>query len=220
MAKRKALRLWIAVLAALPAAAALAQAPAASPSPRTSSPIDLSTGIVDFKKGPTYVKADSLTLQSEKRYFIYSGNVEVIQGDMTITCNALDGTYNQKNQIEQLTAKENVQIVKASGLKARGERAIYSAAAQTVTITDNPELEQDGSVLSADSIVIYTKENRSVAQGQVRVKLVKKPEELKKAEEKEKERKQAEMADQKRAEEAFANRGAAAAPNPGSPAAN
>ncbi len=128
----------------------------------------------DFGNLPTYVKSDTLTLKSEERTFVYSGNVEVRQGDMILTSSSLEGKYTENNQIDQLLALTNVVVTKGDTIRATGERAVYDAPSSTVTLTENPELQQDGSVLTADVIKIFLKENRSTAEGTVRVKLVKK----------------------------------------------
>lgn len=121
---------------------------------------------------PTLIKSDSLELQAEERVFYYRGNVEVRQGDLILTSQELQGRYNENNEIETLTALRSVFITKGEGIKARGEKAVYTKASETVVLTDNPELQQEGSVLSADSITIFLLEDRSVAEGTVRVKLV------------------------------------------------
>lgn len=125
-------------------------------------------------KLPTFIKADSLSLKSDSRTFTYSGNVEVSQGDMKMTAQTMEGNYDENNKIKQLMAKGNVLITKGPQIRATGERAIYDAATETVVLTENPELQQDGSILSADRIRVYLSENRSVGEGTVRVKLIQK----------------------------------------------
>lgn len=128
----------------------------------------------DFDKLPTYIKADTLLLKSAEHIFVYNGNVEVKHGDMIITSDSLEGKYDQSNQIQQLVALKNVTITRGEDVRANGERAVYEKSTESVTLTENPELVQNGSVLSADTIKIFLKENRSVAEGEVRVKLIKK----------------------------------------------
>ena len=123
-------------------------------------------------KLPTYIRSDNLTVNNQDRTFTYSGNVEVTQGDLILTSNNLQGKYDKDNQITQITARQNVTIVKGEGIRATGELAVYDRANDTIVLTDNPELKQGASVLTADRIRIFLKENRSVAEGQVRVKVV------------------------------------------------
>lgn len=126
-----------------------------------------------FSKLPTNISSDTLTLRQEDRVFVYNGNVSVTQGDMTLTSKTLEGTYNEQNQIEKLIARGDVLITKAD-IKATSQQALYEAKDSTLTLIDNPELEQNGSILTADKIRIFLNDNRSQAEGQVRVKLINK----------------------------------------------
>ena len=133
------------------------------------------TASVGFQKSndPIYIKSDTLTLNNLERHFTYSGSVEVKQGDLTIYCQNLDGSYDEKNQIQELIATKQVQIIKGPEIRANGGRATYNKATETLILTENPEMLQNNNVLSADLIRIFLEENRSSAEGQVRVKLVK-----------------------------------------------
>ncbi len=146
-----------------------------SPSPANAPKGSLDTKLFSGKieDGPTLITSETLTLNSEKRIFTYAGNVMVTRGDMTLTAETIDGTYSEKNEIQTITAQGNVHIDKTGGLKAQSEKAVYNAEKGTVEMTENPSIEQQGSILSADLITIFLNENRSVASGQVRVKLVK-----------------------------------------------
>jgi len=124
-------------------------------------------------KEPTFIKSDTLTLNADERVFVYSGNVEVKQGLMTLTCAEIEGRYNEKNQIDTIDAQRDVVIVKED-IRGSAQKAFFDAKTNTVTLTQNPEVQQNGSILSADVIKIFLNENRSVAEGTVRVKLVEK----------------------------------------------
>ena len=127
---------------------------------------------IDVNSEPTYIKSDTLTLRSGERVFVYSGNVEVKQGDMTLTSKELEGSYDENNKIQKLIAKTDVLILKGETIRATGQHAVYTAGKETLVLTENPELTQEGSVLTADSITIFLNEDRSVAEGEVRVKVV------------------------------------------------
>lgn len=128
-------------------------------------------GETDFSKQPTTIEAATMTLQSQERTFTYSGNVKVVQGDMTLTAEYLEGHYNEQNKITDLIAKKNVVIHKGPTVTAKSQRAVFDAQTNVVTLTENPEVEQDGNVLTADVVKVYLKENRSTAEGNVRMKL-------------------------------------------------
>lgn len=146
---------------------------AAEPDKKESS-LGLGTGFAktDFRKEPTFIKSDSLTVQSEKRIFTYTGHVEVKQADMILTCDELEGRYTEANQIDELIAKRNILIVKGDKIKATGQKGVYTAKTGVLVLTENPNLEQNGSTLSADTIRVFLQEDRSVAEGDVRVTLV------------------------------------------------
>lgn len=127
----------------------------------------------DFGKLPTNISSDTLTLHAKNRVFVYKGNVVVTQGDMKLTSNEIEGNYNEQNQIQKIVAKGDVVITKQD-IEATSQRAIYDAVSSIVTLTDNPQLKQGESILIADRIKVLLNENRSLAEGNVRVTFVKK----------------------------------------------
>lgn len=124
-----------------------------------------------FGKLPTNITSDSLTFNAKSRIFAYKGNVIVTQGDMKLIAKTLEGTYSEQNQLQKLVAKGDVLITKQD-IEASGQVATYDAVASIITLTDNPQLQQKESVLRADRIKIFLNENRSQAEGDVRVTFV------------------------------------------------
>lgn len=122
---------------------------------------------------PTYIKSSRLTLKTETQTFTYSGNVDIVHGDLHMTCSELEGKYGDNNQIENMVAKKNVVITKGKNIRASCQKATFEQKTSTITLTENPELQQDGSILCADAITLNIETNQSEAQGNVRVKLVK-----------------------------------------------
>ena len=123
----------------------------------------------NFGKLPTYINSKSLEVDSEKRIFYYRVNVVAKQGDMTLTCDELEGHYNENNQIEKMIAKKNVVIVKGIAMKATSQHGVYDTQTGIITLTENPKLEQNGSTLQADVVKVFVNEDRSVAEGDVSV---------------------------------------------------
>lgn len=136
-------------------------------------PAPTSGPLVFDKKAPTHITSDELTVHNEERVFVYSGNVTVDQGDLKITSKTLEGTYSEQNEIQKLVAKGDVLILKGD-IRANSQQALYDAATDTLTLIDNPQVQQGDSILAADKIKIYLKDNRSQAEGQVRVTFVNK----------------------------------------------
>jgi lipopolysaccharide export system protein LptA len=150
---------------------------APTPAPKTtakgSGPIDASVFDVDLSNEPTHISANTLTLKNKERVFVYSGDVLVKQGEMNLSSKTLEGYYSEKNQIQKMVAKGEVVITKTD-LKATGGQAVYEAATEIITLTEGPQVEQNGSILTADKIKVFLNEDRSQAEGQVRVTLVQK----------------------------------------------
>ncbi len=166
--------LAIATLFSLAASPALAQEQASGSSIdklSSNSLFDQKLQDDSFGKAPTHIKSESLSINAKDRIFTYRGNVEVTQGDMTLTAKTIDGLYTEQNQISKLVAKGDVVIIKQD-IKATAQQAIYDATSSVVTLTDNPQLQQKESILIADRIKVFLKENRSQAEGSVRVTVV------------------------------------------------
>lgn len=144
-------------------------APSAATPEKSTDALNLASPDFDISKEPTNISADSLTLLNEKRTFTYQGKVVVTQGDMTLTADFLDGNYSEKNEIQKITARQNVVITKGPEMRANGQRAEYDAVSRTIVLTETPGVEQNGSMLTADIIKIFIDENRSVAEGNVKV---------------------------------------------------
>lgn len=126
----------------------------------------------DLGNAPTYITSDKLNFNAEEKTFTYTSNVIVTQKDLKMVADQIVGKYTKDNQIESLVATGNIVITQGPDLKATSKKATYLAAKDTLTLTENPQLEQKGSILNADKIIIYIKENRSEALGTVSAKLV------------------------------------------------
>lgn len=155
-------------------AAAPAQAPAVkhAAAPDKKSETDIGLGSLQGQSDePVYINSDSLNVNGESRVFHYTGHVQVKQGDLTLTSDQLEGHYDENNQIQQLIARKNVTVNKGPDIKASSQLAVYEKASDIIVLTENPQIEQKGSWLSADTIKVFLKENRSQAEGNVRMKL-------------------------------------------------
>ena len=126
----------------------------------------------DFNDAPTLISSNEMILHANERRVEYNTEVEVIHGDMTLRCDNLEAFYTEKNQINRIFAKKNVRITRETGAQARSEHAVYTQKNETIVLTINPEVQENGSIVSAEKITIFLKEDKSKAEGDVRVKLV------------------------------------------------
>lgn len=124
-------------------------------------------------KGPLYITSKTLNLDSKGRTFTYRGDVKAVQDDLTITSEVMVGEYDEKNQVKIITCYDNVVVTRGDTMRASSNRAVYNVPAARIDMTENPELSNNGSDLSADKVIIYVNEDRSDAEGNVRVKVTK-----------------------------------------------
>jgi len=113
-----------------------------------------------------------MNLNTKNNRFTYTGNVVLDKGDFHMTSKRLEGKYNEEQGIDELEAHENVEITKGANVKAHSNKAVYDKNTETMILTDNPEVNQNESILTADIVHIFLHQNRSTAEGNVRVKLV------------------------------------------------
>ena len=133
--------------------------------------VAISTSEAKNENAPTYISAAALIVNNQSRTFRYIGDVNVKRGELNITSKTLDGSYDEKNEIKELIAKGDVYITSSGGITASSQQATYDAKSEIMTLTISPELQQNGSILTADVIRLYVNENRSEADGEVRVRM-------------------------------------------------
>jgi len=126
----------------------------------------------EFSKAPTYIKSNSLEIRHNERIFTYNERVEVTQNDLRMTSQKLVGTYDQNNKIQEMIATGDVVVTRGAAIRATGGRAVYKAGEDKVTLSESPELMQNGSILIADRVILLLNENRAFAEGDVKVKVL------------------------------------------------
>lgn len=124
-------------------------------------------------KDPVYIQSDNLSLNSKDRVFTYRGNVKVKQGEVVITSDIMVGKYAESQELETIVCQGNVVVTRPPDTRATSNRAYYNVASSKIELTENPELARGSNVLVADKIIMFVEEDKSEAEGNVRVKVVK-----------------------------------------------
>jgi len=127
----------------------------------------------DSSEQPLYIKSKTLEVDGVERVFNYRGKVEIIRGDIQITAEKVTGRYDKNQEIEKIICEEQVVLTRANGERASANKAVYDVPAQIIRLTEGPELFKGGSILSADLVKIYVAEEKSEAEGNVKVKVIK-----------------------------------------------
>ena len=128
------------------------------------------------------IESDKASLNKLQGELIYTGNVELTQGSLTIQADKVTLTRNQDG-IQQLVALgkparyEQLLSANEDKTQAYGETIIYNMINDELTLLTNAGLEKQGNVFAGEKIVYLIKEQRVKADSskQERVRMVIQP---------------------------------------------
>ncbi|MBL7662147.1 lipopolysaccharide transport periplasmic protein LptA [bacterium] len=124
------------------------------------------------KDAPVTITSNTLQVDDKTRQFVYAGNVKMIRDILKIDADKMIGTYDQSNQLTELLCLGNVVIIRGEDMRATSQHAVYDPKKATVVLTQNPEVVNKQNALAAAKITLYVNEDRSEAEGEVRVKII------------------------------------------------
>lgn len=132
------------------------------------------------RKQPLHVSADSASADQKAGRAVYKGDVQVQQGTMKVNANEVTLILGAKNAVQKVIAKGGParyqqQPEGKNGLViAEAQNIDYDAAADTITLSGNASLKQDGSSFSGATISysISRQQVNAKGSGDNRVKLV------------------------------------------------
>ena len=119
---------------------------------------------------PVDVNADRIELQDRADRAVFSGNVHVVQADMTLDTPRLTVAYstaaggNGNPQIQRLDASGGV-IVKSASETAKGDFGIYDLNRKLITLIGNVQLDQQQNRVNGSRLVIDLNSGQSVIDG-------------------------------------------------------
>jgi lipopolysaccharide export system protein LptA len=149
----------IAVAAVLAPTASLAQTGQAAP--------NLMEGFTKNRDKPVQIRAQSFEIRDKDKTAIFSGNVQVVQGDTVIRCKTLVVTYvaeagaglraaqagpGGRTQISKLDALGGV-IVTQQDQTATGDVGHFDLKTNIITLRGNVVVSQGGNVVRGDRVV-------------------------------------------------------------------
>lgn len=166
-----ALKPYMFILCALPLYSLLCSLPVVAEEAKTNVASAIGADKFDSSQ-PLYINSNSLELDAEGHIFTYRGDVKISQGEMLITAEKVVGTYDDNNQMDEVVCEKNVVISKGDNLRAAAQKGVYRVKESVVILTEGPEVFNKGNILTADVIRVFLNEDRSEAEGNVRVKVV------------------------------------------------
>lgn len=102
---------------------------------------------------PLDITADELTVMPDKNTAIFSGNVQLVQEDITLNAGAITITSTDQNQdVKSVVASKSVTFHFKGG-KAKGNRAEWTPSSNVIKLTGNVTLTQSGNTLTGTALV-------------------------------------------------------------------
>lgn len=124
------------------------------------------------KKRDFKITSDKLIFDNLNFVFTYTGNVIATDGAYVIKAKKLIGNMNEAQELEKLFASGSVAITKGTELRTFSEKADFDFKQNLIILTEEPELEKDNSLLTAETIFYNTETEQSNAEGEVNVKVL------------------------------------------------
>lgn len=115
------------------------------------------------QNGPIQVTASLMDVQPQNNSAIFSGNAEVIQNGAAIRSAKFVVFYNGAGDGKiQKVVSDSETFYASPTEKARGDRAVFDAANNTIIFTGNVILTQNRNVLTGDELRVNTITKQSV----------------------------------------------------------
>lgn len=125
------------------------------------------------RRDPVDIHAAHLESDYKSRTFTFRGAVRVTQGDLTFDADRVSVKLDPEagKQVQEVVAEGSVRIAQAERF-ATGRRAVFEQARRTVVLSDRATLHDGPNELEADTVTCYLDEDRCVAEGNVKVRIV------------------------------------------------
>jgi len=111
---------------------------------------------------PVEVTSDRLDIDQTSGTAVFTGNVIVVQGELTLTA--------EPREIERIFAFDNVTLVSPTEA-AEGDEAIYEVTTRSVVMTGDVLLTQALNAVSGDRLTIDLETGTGLVEGRVRTVL-------------------------------------------------
>ncbi len=114
---------------------------------------------------PVYASSDKLFYTKDSNYLKYEGNVDIRQQTDRIMAGVANIYLNDKNEVSQTIAENNVVITQPSR-KASGEYAKYDASDESVILRGNPATvdDKENGSSQAAQMTVFMRENRVISE--------------------------------------------------------
>lgn len=119
-------------------------------------------------KAPVEITADMLEIMQDKQKAVFSGNVEAIQGNITINSDTMlvhyksgdDKKSASQNSVSKVETVGNVRL-KTPKETAKSKKGIFDVEKNIITLTGNVSLESGKNVVKGEKFVYNLKTGKS-----------------------------------------------------------
>lgn len=116
---------------------------------------------------PVEVTADQLAVNNADGTAVFSGNVKVVQGDMTLSAGEVQVKYGSTpGEIDQLIASGRVNVTNL-GDAARADGAVYTIDSGKIVMSGNVVLTQGPSSMKGQELTINLTDGTGLMSGRV-----------------------------------------------------
>lgn len=127
--------------------------------------------------GPVSYSADNLEYFDAERRLVLTGDVDIVQNDARLRADRITLIFSQSTAAQQNNAglgAGDIQSMIAEGevfyvrpsQSARGNRAVYDTASDSVTFTGNVVVASDENVIRGDTLVLHIGSRRTTIRPQ------------------------------------------------------
>jgi len=124
-----------------------------------------------FAEETLVITSDKLYIDNKLNTFKYSNNVKLKDKALTIKTRQLTGKYGKNKELEKVIATGDVKINKENRIFTESTKAEYISNNETLVLTGEPVVKQDGTILKANKILFNVKTEKSEAFGDISVDL-------------------------------------------------
>lgn len=113
---------------------------------------------------PLEIRAQRSEWDLRNRAAVFTEEVVVTRGDVSITCGMLRVTYKDADHLDQVEATGGVAVSKG-GREAHAERAVIDGESGRIVLTGGPTLAEGPNRLAGDRITLSLDDERAICEG-------------------------------------------------------
>lgn len=117
----------------------------------------------------TVITSNRFRLDLTKKESVFAGGVRVVDPEFELTAEELIAYFDEKNQVERLVARGKVDIQQGNERSATCREAEYTVSDNSLKLTGDPVVSQDGNEITGTVIKIFPDGDRMEVDGRSKV---------------------------------------------------